>query len=293
MEAAQRSLPFESLLHGALSPSATLTAFTLLEQAAILHSSHNSVFSGLVYDTNIDGQVALSADIADFFFESTPEEILGMEKLKNAPKWWAGGASKFVKPISEFSKVVGKNVVKEAEEGDFLKQLGVQLSSLTAFSDAARVTQGSRGEGFSKFFTNVMFVCGIMHTAIYAQREALTPLMGRPETAGLAPVLLGAQIAHNPPASTAQVYGALASFATTLGYASAPELGDGPFPGFERFPALAKAAAKFQSDLNASRQDALDFFGADYGNKVFLPAYYYPKSTPKPFGYGIVATTYI
>uniref|UniRef100_A0A7S2KAS5 Lipoxygenase domain-containing protein n=1 Tax=Zooxanthella nutricula TaxID=1333877 RepID=A0A7S2KAS5_9DINO len=293
MEAAQRSLPFESLLHGALSPSATLTAFTLLEQAAILHSSHNSVFSGLVYDTNIDGQVALSADIADFFFESTPEEILGMERLKKVPKWWLGGAPKFVKPISEFSKVVGQNVVKEAADGDFLEKLSVQLFSLTSFSDARVVTQGSAGQGFSKFFSNVMLVCGILHTAIFATREAITPLMGRAETAGFAPVLLGAQIGYNPSAQISQVFGALLNFATAAGYDAAPELGDGPYPGFERVPALARAAAKFQSDLNASRQDVLEFFGADYGKKVFLPAFYYPKNTPKPFGYGIVATTYI
>mmetsp|Transcript_139169 Transcript_139169/g.346912 ORF Transcript_139169/g.346912 Transcript_139169/m.346912 type:complete len:651 (-) Transcript_139169:129-2081(-) len=290
--AAQRALPFDSLAHGAFEPSSIATALTVIEMAAVLHSDHNSAFTGQVWDCDIEKIHALTADIAGFYAESSLDDILGTASLGQVPEWWAGGASSFVDPISNFARAIATGVVREheARSNGILEAFSLQLFEVANFKNAKEVLNHG---GFADLYRNILFVCGVCHTEIYATREGLTPLLGQVNTVDFLPVLLGQEKTVNPIASVNQFLWNVLTFVTTLGYPDdAPQLGDGPFPGFDKAPELAAAVTEFQSDINASRQKIFEFFGADYGKKNFLPAYFYPRGAPKPYGYGLLATTY-
>jgi len=218
---------------------------------------------------------------------------MGTTSMKQVPEWWSGGAHSFVDPISNFAQAVAEGVVTEnaARPEGILEKFSLQLSEVANYKNAKAVLTR---EGFANLYRNILFVCGVCHTEIYATREGLTPLLGHVNTLNFLPVLLGQEKAVDPLATMTLLFNSVGLFATTIGYdESAPQLGDGPFPGFDKVPELSAAITEFQSGINASRQAVLELFGSDYGKNTFLPAYFYPRGTVTPRGFSLIPTTYI
>jgi len=284
--AAQNSLATSSELYGMLTPQTTAVLFALLEQVSTLHSNHSSVFSGGVWDSDIVGIQALTQDMSQFFFESSPKEILGMDK-EERPQWWAGMSDAFEAPITEFAE----SVAAEVHHGDIgLQRWAANLKEVGGYKGAGSV---ETTEGIANLFRNMMFMQGICHTHMYGTREAMTALAGFTSTAEMLPYLRGESHGFKPETTDEIRFWMTIIWNTAIGFdKGVPELGDGPWPGSDENAVLRNAVDKMQSGMNETRASVQAFFGNDYDGG-YLPSFFYPKDTPKPFGFGFSQTTYI
>lgn len=88
-----------------MTPSTVQTIFALFEQAASLHSDHNSVFSGLVWPCDIKEVWQVTRDMVLYYRSASPEEILGLPESK--PDWWAGNSAAFIEPLASVWGLLG------------------------------------------------------------------------------------------------------------------------------------------------------------------------------------------
>lgn len=285
--AAQNSLAMSSELFGMMTPQTTAVLFALLEQVSTLHSNHTSAFSAAVFDCDIVGIQALTQDISQFFFESSPKEILGMDK-EERPQWWAGMSDAFEAPITEFAESLAAGV---HHDDTGLKRWATNLKEVGGYKGADSV---QTTEGIAKLLRNMMFLQGICHTHMYGTREAMTALAGFPSTAEMLPYLRGESHGFKPEVTDEiRFWIENIIWGTSVGFdKGVPELGDGPWVMSDENAVLSNAVHKMQSGMNETRASVQAFFGNDYDGG-YLPSFFYPKDTPKPFGFGITQTVYI
>eukprot|EP00929_Paragymnodinium_shiwhaense_P054217 TRINITY_DN27167_c0_g1_i1.p1 TRINITY_DN27167_c0_g1~~TRINITY_DN27167_c0_g1_i1.p1 ORF type:complete len:623 (-),score=70.03 TRINITY_DN27167_c0_g1_i1:438-2306(-) len=301
--ASQRSLPEGSLLRGMMDPQTVLVTNTMLETATILQNDKNSVWRGTVWNTNLDEVRSVCAQIARYFLDADPLEALGFKKGAPAsrPSWWAGGAARFVGPITKFSKQLSQAVLEEHGSNAYLALLQEELVKvgilrLSTHSDAPLQSE----DRFAMYYRNVLFFQSIYHTHMYAARECLTPL-GLPQTERLLSILkapMPSFITTRQAIDAALFFEGVdvkpfvawtsALYGMTRGVDDAPELGDGPY---FNSAGMEDAIGTFQSELNKAREEVHDAFKDNRCG--FVPAYFYPKGVSKPAGYGITQTTYI
>ncbi|CAE8616540.1 unnamed protein product [Polarella glacialis] len=228
----------------------------------------------------------------------TPTEILGMGGNSSAlPAWWVGKAHAFIAPIEAFAASMSAAVISDSAESlEALQTYIYTMGLLPADSTFNVITAPGR----AKFYTNMLFVQGICHTSMFAMREILQPFTF-PTTADMLPLLTQklppsivtyemAIAAAYPKFSSQMVNQASLTFGTSGGLGSdAPQLGDGPCTQGDSSAAMQEAIATFQTGLNASRKNVYAMF--QKSSSSFQPSFYYPKSVPKPYGFGITETT--
>ena len=293
--AIKKAVPAGTSLGQAVSPNTLQTIFALFEQASILHSSHGSAFSGTTWSCNITEVWATTRQIARYYLNTAPKDILGMNE--SSPDWWAGGSASFIEPIESFADFAAQQASAPSDMS-VLANLQLELQNIGLWTEGS--TQVTTPSGLSEFIRNFLFVAGICHSHMYLTREFFTPLAGFTTTEPFLPYLqspvslLGFEVIvellfPTVPATVNSllilVYGTASGFGSGV-----PQLGDGPYP--EGDDGLNGAVEAFQQGLNASRQLVYGMFGNFTGGS-FVPGYLYPVDVPKPFGYAITQTAYI
>ena len=293
--AIKKAVPAGTSLGRAVNPNTLQTIFALFEQAAILHSSHGSAFSGTVWPCNITAVWAVTREMSQYYLNTAPLDILGMSE--DSPEWWAGGSASFIAPISSFAGFVAKQAVNEASEQSVLQNLQQELEATGIWTPESSLNV-TTAEGLEALVRNFLFVAGICHSHMYLTREFFTPLAGFTTTEPFLPHLRRKPVFGfwtivelcfpTVPATVNElmilIYGTASGFT-----AGAPELGDGPYP---TSTLLNTAVASFQNGLKQCRREVYEMFG-EFQNKTFVPGYLYPVDVPKPFGYAITQTAYI
>lgn len=294
--AIRKAVPAGTSLGQAVSPNTLQTIFALFEQAAILHSSHGSVFTGTVWSCNITAVWAVTREMSQYFLNTAPQDILGMSE--DSPDWWAGRSFAFVEPISTFASFAAEQAVNKASEQSVLQNLQGELESIGIWTPQSSLNVTS-AEGLAALVRNFLFVAGICHSHMYLTREVFTPLAGFTDTEPFLPylrrrhTLLGfwaiVELCFpTVPATVNEMM--IISYATASGFTKGvPELGDGKYPNSTE---LNGAVASFQQGLKRCRQEVYELFGG-FHNKTFVPGYLYPVDVPKPFGYAITQTAYV
>jgi len=294
--AIRKAVPAGTSLGQAVSPNTLQTIFALFEQAAILHSTHGSVFSGRVWSCNITAVWAVTREMSQYYLNTAPQDILGMSD--DSPDWWAGRSFAFIEPISTFASFAAEQAVNQASEQSVLQNLQEELASIGIWTSQSSLDVTS-AEGLAALVRNFLFVAGICHSHMYLTREVFTPLAGFTDTEPFLPylrrkhALLGfwAIVELCFPTVPATVNSMMiVAYATASGFTKGvPELGDGKYPNSTE---LNGAVASFQQGLKRCRQEVYEMFGG-FHNKTFVPGYLYPVDVPKPFGYAITQTAYV
>jgi len=311
--AIRNSVPAGSLIGETAKPQSQQVLLTLLEQVASLHANHGpdkdqTVFLGGVWPTRNHNLVwDNTRDIARYFADSSPPQLLGDPQL-NKPDWWAGMSSSFIAPIAKFADAMATKVFEENQSQEFLTSLQAKLEESGLVVKPASPVDVSTAEGLGKFLTNMIFVPSILHSHMYATREAFTPLFftstkelqkylePQADPGSIQDVLESAFPTVDPQLHQLFfiAYGTACGFAPHLNE-KAPQLGDGPYYGpFVTNATVQSALSDFQAELAVARANVLGKFGEiTEGNGKWLPAYFYPKDSEMPFGYGITSTTYV
>mmetsp|Transcript_59930 Transcript_59930/g.107683 ORF Transcript_59930/g.107683 Transcript_59930/m.107683 type:complete len:652 (+) Transcript_59930:3-1958(+) len=280
-----------------IGPFTLQTTFALFEQASLLHSDHDSAFSGSIWGpTNITAIWEMTRDFAHYYFDASMEEILGQRR--DSPKWWTGKTDEFIQPIRKFVTATAQQVVHESAGNlpqlqDALLRLGLQTNKSTL--------DVTTSDGLADFLGKMLFIA-VCHSHMYMTREIFSPLMGWTTTDQFWGYLKGTapwswQDAVNAEFSSlpeTMVQGFVIGYGTSSGFGSkyggVPELGDGPFPNAD--DDLQQNVARFQAELRDTREVIFHTFG-NFTSGRFVPGYFYPTAMPKPFGFGITQTTYI
>eukprot|EP00928_Gymnodinium_smaydae_P047075 TRINITY_DN31408_c0_g1_i1.p1 TRINITY_DN31408_c0_g1~~TRINITY_DN31408_c0_g1_i1.p1 ORF type:complete len:672 (+),score=70.62 TRINITY_DN31408_c0_g1_i1:79-2016(+) len=302
--AIKMSVPPATALGSMVAPNMLQTIFALLEQAALLHSDHNSAFDGVTWPTdNITAIWAVTMDMARFYLDSSPADILSVNA--SSPAWWAGMSAAFIEPISKFAASVAGQVANQSKQR--LEQLQAQLQSVGILTSAMSLDV-TTVTGLTVLLRNLLFVAGICHTHMYALRENFTPLVGWVSTQEFLPYMkskvkgnlpLKAVLIEAFPDITIDSRMATAfpiNYGTTSGFGlGVPQLGDGPYVVIGD-SATEVSLNESISDFRASLEVTRDLIYKAFGNRSsigWVPEYFYPVDVPKAFGNAITQTTYI
>lgn len=290
----QRSMPPESsTLAGVMDPNSLFVVAAILEQAAGLHNDHPSMWSGTVWDADIDVVRANTVAIARFFLKADLEDILGGVGRSKSTEWWAGGAHKFIAPIRSFATHMAEAVV--TTEKAVLERLQSELG-VVGIGGCADCPDVRTKPGLAKFHTNLLYLQSVFHGQLYYCREYISPL-GLPSTREIWPALISEADPGNilsaidglfPKVTPKMVAAAGILYGTGIGFIDAPELADGPYFSCD---ALEGAIQSFRLEVAECRQAIESYFAQR--KSAFTPSFFFPKSSPKPLGYGMTQTVYI
>jgi len=290
----QRSMPPQSsTLAGVVDPSSLFVVAAILEQAAGLHNDHPSMWSGTVWDADIEAVRANTVAIARFFHTADLEEILGGVGRSKSTEWWAGGAHKFIAPIRSFATHMAEVVV--TNEKAVLERLQNELS-VVGIGECAGCPDVTTKLGLAKFHTNLIYLQSVFHGQLYYCREYISPL-GLPSTREVWPALVAEAYPGNiisaldvlfPKVTPSMVAATAILYGTGIGVIEGPELSDGPYLSCD---ALEGAIQTFRLEVAETRKAIESHF--TQRKTAFSPSFFFPKSTPKPLGYGMTQSVYI
>lgn len=295
--AVTRAVPHSTKLGSMLEPGTLLNVHGLLLGLAGIHSDHGSIFSDGFYASNISLVREVTAELALLFYSSELSTSIGCPPEDAGAlcrhAWWAGGLTRFAKPIEAFGGEIA--AVVHTREKQYAKILDSELG-LVGFRGPALTCK----TGLATFFTNLIFIQSVMHSSSVATREAISPFGLFPSTVPFWPMLLDSATEQM---NLAQVVETVYAYPTpgmirSIGLAfavaqgSGPQLGDGPYNNIENDEALTAAVSHLREDLATVLQQCEAFSGPlQYGR--LKPAWYWKRSTPKPYGYSLMATAYV
>merc|ERR1712183_910597 len=82
----------------------------------------------------------------------------------------------FIEPVAKFAAAIATEVFEEGSHEQWLTDLQAKLVEGGLVVKPASPVDVTTVEGLTSFLTNMIFVPSIIHTHMYAPREAFTPL---------------------------------------------------------------------------------------------------------------------